>query len=395
MEQHFKVRIIDKIAMFFVGAINNTPFVIGVASAKRIVVNYGKDSYLGLVVWSNTFSGLFARFLNNWLTQINLNYDIRFALNCVFMIFGLLGCAFSKNFWFTLVCVFFIGFSSNFGESAILCYITGKRKQVLLKAWSSGTGMAGILGASYSVLMDLVSVSYFYSFIGISPIIILYIGFYLIVRTSPEEDPEVFNYTNTEQSIPKDDKVDQPLISDTTTEEPEHISMCNSKYLKPVWWYIFNCSAVYFLEYVIQTGFADCSLTHDEYQKRKYIFSLLNLMYQIGVFVSRSSLSFFKFPHVGVLTLCQMGFFILWLVQSFYHFMPFGVLVPAMILVGLFGGCSYVNVFHLIMNVPCLKAKEKEMSTSWNAFFISFGIVWASLFTFLAQQTFLKDLSAK
>ena len=119
------------------------------------------------------------------------------------------------------------------------------------------------------------------------------------------------------------------------------------------------------------------------------MFPLLNLMYQIGVFISRSSLALFKFPWVGILTFGQLIFFIIWFFQPFYHYMSISILLSSMICVGLFGGCSYVNSFNLIMNDPSLNSKQKEMVTSWNAFFISVCITLSTLFTLFAEKTFL------
>jgi battenin len=141
---------------------------------------------------------------------------------------------------------------------------------------------------------------------------------------------------------------------------------------------------------VIQTCFAGACLPKDKLKKEDYVYPALNLSYQFGVFISRSSLRLFRFPWVQILTLIQMDFFILWFCQVFFYWMGFPVLVPVMLCVGLCGGCSYVNVFDLIMNHPELSAREREMGASWNAFFMTFGIVNATLFGWICEQTFLK-----
>lgn len=372
------VRIVDKIAMFLLGAINNLPYVIGIASANRIVDKYNNPTYLGLSLAANTFSGLFARFINTWLASMNVPYEVNFGLNAAAMLAGLLGVAFSKNFWLTLVCVFLFGFSSSFGESVLLCYITIKRKQNLLTSWSSGTGMAGILGASYSLACALFNFNYFWSFVAVTPIVFVYIiCFYCVIKRSPEEIDE-------SRTVPLLSENSQPAVNE------EHVSCFNCKILVPVWWFMFNCGAVYFLEYVIQSAYVHCAQDPSKPTK-SYLYALLNLMYQIGVFISRSSLALFKFPWVGVLTLCQAVFFGIWATQPFFYWMPLWAMIVFMIFVGLFGGCSYVNSFHLIMTNEKLTTKEKEMVTSWNAFFISLFIVLSAGFTFLSEQTYLKS----
>lgn len=377
------IRTIDKIAMFLLGAINNLPYVVGIASADRIVANYNNPTYMGLVLWANTLSGLFARFVNTYLASLNISYTINFTINSVAMLAGLVGCAFSKNFWLTLVCVFLIGFSSSFGESVLLCYITIRRKQALLAMWSSGTGMAGILGAGYSLCCALFSIPYIWSFVVLTPIVVIYIcSFFCVINRSPDEPAD-------NRSMPLLNEESKPNEIGIETNEEEHVSCCDFKILKPVWWFMFNCGAVYFLEYVIQSAYVHCAQKPEHY--KKYVYSLLNLCYQVGVFISRSSLSFFKFPWVGYLTLMQLLFFAAWATQPFFYWMPIWAMIIFMICVGLFGGCSYVNSFHLIMNSPSLSSKQKEMVTSWNAFFISLFIVFSSLFTFASEQTYLKS----
>ena len=387
-----KVRVIDKIAMFAMGIINNTPYVIGIASAQKIVQDFHVESYLGIVLWANTVSGIFSRFLNSWLVSLKVSYLILFGANLAMMLFGLLACAFAKTlFWLECLGIFFIGFSSNLGESVVLCYMSHRRKEVLLKSWGSGTGMAGIAGAGYSFVIKFLHVDNFWSFIGVAPVTVIYgLVFYLIIVRSPEEDPE------TEQegmdptyTVPTSSSADL-LVGAKEENKEERLSVWNCSYFGENWWYMFNCGAVYFLEYVMQGVFADCALKKEDVAKYDYFFPLLNLCYQIGVFCSRSSLSLFRFPWVGILTVCQCAFFCLWQCQALFHFMPIWSMCVSMVVVGLFGGCSYVNVFNLMMTNPHLSTMQKEIIVSYNSFFISLFIVFSTLYTFVAEMTFMK-----
>ena len=73
---------------------------------------------------------------------------------------------------------------------------------------------------------------------------------------------------------------------------------------------IFNLMAVYFFEYVIIMSFANAM---DVRMKNKYpelidtvriqnFYVILNVCYQIGVFISRSSLSFIRIRKIWTLT---------------------------------------------------------------------------------------------
>jgi battenin len=372
-EKPNRVRLIDRAAMFILGVINNTPYVIGIASAEAIVKTFDVPGSMGIVLAADTVSGVFSRFLNSWLVSLHISYEILYGANCAMLLFGLLSCAFSRWFWLECVGIFFIGFSSNVGETIILCYMSHRHKQVLLKSWGSGTGMAGIIGAGYSLICVWAKVSNFWSFIGVSPVVVVYaLVFYLIIARSPDED-----FAGLESqffSLPG---------------KPATVGACDCSYFGYNGFIMFNCGIIYFLEYVMQTLFADNSLTGDQKKRFHFFYPLLNLSYQIGVFMSRSSLSFFEFPRVWILTLCQCTFFVLWLCQAVFHFMPLYIMWLPMVVVGLFGGCGYVNSFHLMMNDASLTVMQKEMITSYNSFFIAVFIFLSTLTTLIAENTFM------
>lgn len=400
------VRVRDHVAMFFLGAINNLPYVVGYASAATIVSSFGNSTYLGLVHWADTFSGVFARFLFSWLLSINISYEINFYANCVILILALLGCALAKVFWLVLISVFFIGFTSSYGESVLLCYVTFKKKTSLLKSWSSGTGMAGILGASYSLITSLLDASLFIAFIILVPLAVIYFcSFFFFVRVSPQSneghDNEAMRYTENNEKDNHSESEEtfgengvevkrsrKNAFSNQRDTGEEAASIFDFHLLKPVWWYMFNCAAVYFLEYCITGAWNHC---YDKTDTRSWIYPLFNLCYQIGVFISRSSLALFKCKYVGTVSACQAAMFTLWATQPFYTWMPFAFACVSMIVTGLWGGLSYVNSFHLIMTCPTLTSPQKEVVTSWNTFFVAWALVFSTVFTFVAEKTFLKN----
>ena len=73
-----------------------------------------------------------------------------------------------------------------------------------------------------------------------------------------------------------------------------------------------NLSIVYFLEYTITTSFTVACAhqiidLHPD-QKNSFVYAntyvIFNLCYQVGVFISRSSLPFLKIKRVWIITLC-------------------------------------------------------------------------------------------
>ena len=130
-----------------------------------------------------------------------------------------------------------------------------------------------------------------------------------------------------------------------------------------------NLAIVYYFEYVITTGFTQGTtnaIINDHPEKKGSFvfdnaFTIFNFCYQIGVFMSRSSLDVIKINRVWILSLIQFVFFIFWLINSFALFLKSIIaLWVLMILVGLMGGASYVNVLYNIRNSDRLDRKEKE-----------------------------------
>jgi battenin len=160
---------------------------------------------------------------------------------------------------------------------------------------------------------------------------------------------------------------------------------------------ILNLHSVYFFEYVIITAFAD---TMGLKMKRKYgdnsiaikeFYVILNVCYQIGVFISRSSLRFIKIKRVGILTGLQAFNFILMMINSKYMLIEsLWVLCPIFIFVGLMGGGSYVNVLHCILELETLDKTERESAMSLSLFFNDLGILNASILSIILSNSYLK-----
>lgn len=115
-----------------------------------------------------------------------------------------------------------------------------------------------------------------------------------------------------------------------------------------------NLLLVYFFEYVASVGAADKAQGPGSLHSKDWFvsnaFVLLAFSYQLGVFISRSSLRIIRIRRVEILTVIQAANFVLWILQAKYVFLPVGAQFPLMIFVGLLGGASYVNIFYNLLN---------------------------------------------
>eukprot|EP01137_Pigoraptor_chileana_P016611 Opistho-2@73630 len=165
-------------------------------------------------------------------------------------------------------------------------------------------------------------------------------------------------------------------------------------------WLSFNLAAVYFFEYVVSGGCAAKVITEDEKNSgdwwRRHAYEIFSLCYQIGVFISRSSLQLFKIERVEILTVLQGINFAFWVAEARYKFIPaqydVWILFPLMIYVGLLGGASYVNVFYLLLNKEDIPQKDRELCINLSAIAINFGITFGCAYILLQDNTYLHDV---
>ncbi|CAG0895604.1 unnamed protein product [Darwinula stevensoni] len=205
----------------------------------------------------------------------------------------------------------------------------------VVSTWSSGTGGAGIMGAlTYAGLTAL----------GISPrasvLLVLVVPFlYGLTYDSTMTSIFVFFFilVHPEQEIERRDGV-VPLSLKRKFQ-----------YIPSLLHLMLPLMLVYVAEYFINQGlfelvyFRGISLNHHE-QYRWY-----QVDYQIGVFLSRSSVNIFPIRATWILTILQFGNVVVFFLEAYYAFLPSIAIVFVLIFFeGLLGGAAYVNTFYRI-----------------------------------------------
>jgi battenin len=169
--------------------------------------------------------------------------------------------------------------------------------------------------------------------------------------------------------------------------------------VKKVGFFMLNLGLVYFLEYMCLTSFAErivakINLDHPE-RKDDYLFKhgyvVFTFCYQIGVFLSRSSLSIVKIKRVEIMTILQAINAVFFLLNTIFLFLEnFYVMFVLMFWVGLMGGSSYVNVMYNILESEKLAKNEKELALTLTGVGNDIGILLASLLSLLLANTAFK-----
>ena len=120
-------------------------------------------------------------------------------------------------------------------------------------------------------------------------------------------------------------------------------------------------------------------------------FVILNWSYQMGVFVSRSSLQYVKIKNVWVLCGFQLiNWIFLFINTKFLLVTSLWVLCPIFVWTGLMGGGCYVNVMHNILELDTLAENEREAAIVMSLMSNDIGVLSSAIFTLVIDNTLFK-----
>ncbi|XP_068099960.1 battenin isoform X2 [Hyperolius riggenbachi] len=271
--------------------------------------------------------------------------------------------SFSTDVAVSLLGVVFASVSSGLGEITFLS-LTAFFYSDVVAFWSSGTGGAGIFGALSYLGLTLAGLSPRNSLLVmlIIPGLLLLSYFFLLI---PPDSLPRWTFPNRSGSSLVGSR--RPLLGEPSvqeTGEDSHLTVLQKlQIVKSLLKYMIPLSLVYFAEYFINQGlfeliyFPKSILSHSE-QYRCY-----QLLYQAGVFISRSSVRCFAIRRIWILSVMQCGLAIFLLFGVYFLFLP-KLTLPVMFLIiifeGLLGGAAYVNTFNNIAEKS--KPEEKEFA---------------------------------
>ncbi|KHN80381.1 Battenin [Toxocara canis] len=136
----------------------------------------------------------------------------------------------------------------------------------------------------------------------------------------------------------------------------------------PLLKYMVPLMLVYLGEYLINQGIVqliifDCA--HSFGFSRSSQYRWYQVLYQAGVFISRSSINLIRLPYfvLVLLPILQLMNAVLFFVDSLYFFIPhIGIIFALILFEGLFGGSAYVNTFDHIHNFAAPDVREYSLS---------------------------------
>lgn len=387
------------IGLFLLGSINNLPYVIVTSAAKTIADSFDKKNDVGVVFGANVALSVIVKAING-LFLLKVPYWIRYVVNAGLMIIGLIGVAFAMDFWFAIVCIVVVGSSAAFGENVALGYLRLFPSKSV-NAWSSGTGMAGVLGSAIYIVFGCsigesnntsqLKTLTKYAFLLTLPAVAVYLIAYFVIIKAPKAD-DTFHRSDPSIQKPLNEE-ERSLLhgSDEGTGAKESTIHRLRRCWGLVWWLSLNLCVVYLFEYVAQGCAAKVRPMSDYNKGCPELFAALSFCYQAGVFVSRSSVQLFQIKRVEILSVLQLMNMVLWIFDVHFKFIPVYLLPALMIYVGLLGGASYVNIFYLLLHDDKYPEEDREFCINITSLFITGGIVLGTALETVLFNTVLES----
>lgn len=296
-------------------------------------------------------------------------FSTRVTFSCAIAVCGFIMVAYAETTALALVGVALTSLGSGLGEPTFLAYSAFYDKNVI-STWSSGTGGAGIIGSLAFTLLRGFGLTNRQTLLVMIcvPVFELFVLFGLLRK-------------------PKSFKIEDQYKGDNVAEEDDLPPMKSMKekivWIKSIVHHMVPLCLVYFFEYFINQGLFELVYFPGIWVNNKEQYRWYQVTYQIGVFISRSSVNIVQIKQVWVMALLQGINVIFFTFEAVYMFTPsIWVIFVLIFYEGLLGGGAYVNTFYRMSQE--ISATRREYSMSVVALSDSLGIAAAG---FLAMPS--------
>ncbi|KAI6171509.1 Battenin [Aphelenchoides bicaudatus] len=398
----------DFVAFWIFGLSNNFAYVIMLSAAEDIMsqqttvnehhenstskqcqevvkINSCEIGSLGAVLLADVLPSLFIKLTFPFFMH-RIPFVFRHCMVCLAQALSYLIVAFSVSVPMSLLGVVFASIGSGLGEISYLS-LASYYSSNTISAWSSGTGGAGIFGAlAYAGLTEphFANLSPRTTLLVMLVVPLLFLLTYFTILTSvdavykprwtdvrtwlvPHKCKEKVLMHEQIQIGEKSKPWSYDQASTTTISTGSRRSLGNEKgsdidltlserlnLILPLLKFIIPLAIVYYAEYLINQGLTaflvfDCSRGFGLSKSSQYRW--YQVLYQLGVFISRSSVNFIQLPFIGLMMLpilqCMNAIFFFF--DAIYFIVPHIWITFVLIFFeGLFGGAAYVNTFYKI-----------------------------------------------
>lgn len=368
------------------GLVNNVLYVVILSAAIDLV---GAATPKAVVLLADIVPALVVKMLSPLFIHL-VSYDRRIfalvALSCVGML--VISLSGQSSIGFKVLGIAMASLSSGLGEVSFLQLTHYYSEQNSIGGFSMGTGAAGIVGSFVFLIMTSVmriSTRATLTMFAVVPLLFL-IAYYLVL---PEPVSEIYY-----GELPSEEQVSSQLAiedthyfnwsNNTMQRLRSHVQKTFARIVPLIKPYMVPLCSVYIAEYTINQGISPTLLFPLDRMPQwlissyRDIYVVYGFMYQLGVFLSRSSSTFgIRFKRLYILSILQIANVGVAIMQSLFT-VPFPglwLLLCFALYEGLLGGLLYVNTF-LSVSEEVPKGK-REFSMGCVGISDSFGIMIA------------------
>ncbi|GAB7360336.1 hypothetical protein MBLNU230_g8295t1 [Neophaeotheca triangularis] len=223
-----------------------------------------------------------------------------------------------------------------------------------LASWGSGTGGAGLIGAgAYAIATTNLGLSVQTTLLAsaVLPLIML-LSFFILLPPGPlrATTPNTQTYTRIPTDDPDTVSRRQPSPSASPPPSTFHTLLANLRRSRALLLpYMLPLFLVYVAEYSLNQGILPITLFplhRTPFTHYRAFYPTYSALYQLGVFLSRSSLPFLRIRNLYIPTYLQIANFALLTSHALWPFIPSVWIVFVVVFwEGLLGGLVYVSTF--------------------------------------------------
>ncbi|KGO63725.1 Major facilitator superfamily domain, general substrate transporter [Penicillium expansum] len=414
------------VAFWLFGLINNVLYVIILSAAVDLV---GPDVPKGVVLLADVVPSFATKLVAPYFIHL-VPYWMRILVFVFLSSVGMLVVAMSPGYTdggsisSKIAGIILASFSSGAGELSFVG-LTHFYGPFSLAAWGSGTGAAGLIGAgAYALATSALGLSVHLTLLVSACLpAIMVLSFFVVLPMSPlrsaESDADRYRVVEGGGQI-EEDEIDEGAggehegLLGVSHNAPAHKSThvnggsswqdqarINLHRIKGLFIpFMVPMLLVYIAEYVINQGVAPTllfPLSESPFEHFRSFYPTYNAIYQIGVFISRSSTPFYRIHNLYLPSLLQVANLALLTLHAMFDFIPSVWLVFIVVFwEGLLGGVVYVNTFAEIADrVP---KEDREFSLGATTVSDSGGICIAGFLSMGADKhgpPFIRSLSSR
>jgi battenin len=336
------------------GLVNNVLYVVILSAALDLV---GAEAPKAIVLLADVVPALLCKITAPFYFHL-VPYKYRIGLLIGLSFGGMMIIANSDSRFFRLLGIALASASSGLGEVSFL-QLTHYYTSWAMAGFSSGTGAAGLVGSfMFLVMTSWIGIATSTSLIVFSLLPFSFAVVYGVILPVGSDSAQYESLGEPESQ--SESTPDSKFRTFSFFGTVERIKPLVKPFMAPL-------MLVYIAEYIINQGISPTLLFPLEdmpYTRYRDAYVTYGALYQLGVFISRSSSPFFRLRRLYLPAILQWANLILCVIQSLFVLLPNIYLVMLVIFYeGLLGGLGYVNTFLLVSETVPLSEREFAMGS--------------------------------